>query len=192
MRSSLKRKLLPLTCLGVLGIGSVATLGATPGPDPERNSRISKKGIHLLTQIQAETNRLIPYAEQIDIYTRTARYNRVSHAASLEGVRQHINAVGERIRELQRIRGLLPTWQQLALDEVTANAAEVATSTQAAILHLNEIRSHTFTSPYRDHLSTIVDRSEEMKLTVDTFLQYHAAKLKLQSLESELEISGTG
>lgn len=192
MRSSSKKKLLLLSCVSLLGIGSVTTLGATLGPDPERNTRISQKGTLLLTEIQAETNRLIRHAEQIDTYTRTTRYSRVSHAASLEGVKQHINAVGERIRELQRIRGLLHTWQQLAVDEVTPKAAEVAASTQAAILHLKEIRSHTLTSPYRDHLFTIAGRSQDLKQTVDAFLQYHAAKLKLQSLEAELEISGTG
>jgi len=98
--------------------------------------------------------------------------------------------VGERTAELQRIRHAILPWQQQAITEVTSHAAQVAASTQAAILYLNENQRWLFASEYRDHLTTIADRSGDMKQTVDKFLDYEKAQQKFQQLQKELELAG--
>jgi len=97
--------------------------------------------------------------------------------------------VGERTAELQRIRHAVLPWQQQATTEVTSHAAQVAASTQAAILFLNENQRWLFAPEYRDHLTTIEDRSRDMKQTVDKFLDYEKAQQKFQQLQSELELA---
>jgi len=98
--------------------------------------------------------------------------------------------VGERTAELQRIRHAVLPWQQLAITEVTSHAAQVAASTEAAILHMKENRLWLFASEYRDHLTTIADRSGDMKQTVDKFLDYEKNQQKFQQLKKELELAG--
>jgi hypothetical protein len=107
----------------------------------------------------------------------------------LDRVKAHINAVGERTAELQRIAYAALPWQQQAITEVTAHAAQVANSTQAAIVHLRENQNRLFVSEYREHLTTIANRSEDMKQTVDKFLDYQKTQRKFQELQNELELA---
>jgi hypothetical protein len=118
------------------------------------------------------------------------RHSWQSHAFCLDRVKGHINAVGERLAELQQIRYTVLPWQQQAITEVTSHAAQVATSTQAAIVHLRENQDRLFASEYRDHLTTIEGRSGDMKQTVDKFLDYEKAQQKFQRLQNELELAG--
>ena len=108
----------------------------------------------------------------------------------MDRVKGHINAVGERLAELQQIRYTVLPWQQQAITEVTSHAAQVAASTQAAIVHLGENQNRLFVSEYRDHLTTIADRSGDMKQTVDKFLEFEKAQQKFQELQNKLELAG--
>jgi hypothetical protein len=118
------------------------------------------------------------------------QYSWQSHAHYLHQVKGHINEVGERTAELQGMHHAVLPWQQQAITEVTSHAAQVAASTQAAIVHLCENQNRLFVSEYRDHLTTIANRSGDMKHTVDKFLDYEKAPQKLQQLQQELELSG--
>ena len=113
-----------------------------------------------------------------------------SHAFYLDRVKSHINAVGERAGELQRISYAVLPWQQQAITEVTSHAAKVAASTQAAIVYLNENQNRLSVSEYGDHLTTIADSSEDVKQTVDKFLDYEKTQEKLQRLQNDLELGG--
>ena len=73
----------------------------------------------------------------------------------------------------------------------------MADSTQAAIVHLHENQDRLFVPEYREHLTTIADRSSDMKQTVDKFLNYEKAQRnyeeaqqKYLQLENELELAG--
>src|SRR4029077_18606495 len=116
----------------------------------------------LLAQIKAEAAGLRRNAETLGTFASNFQYSWQSHANYLDLVKGHINAVGERTAELQRIRYAVLPWQQQAITQVTSHAAQVAASTQAAIVHLRENQDRLFVSEYREHLMTIADRSEDM------------------------------
>jgi hypothetical protein len=129
-------------------------------------------------------------AETLGTFARNPQYSWQSHAFYLERVKGHINAVGERTAELQQISDSVLPWQQKAISEVTSHAAQVAASTQAAIVHLRENQNRLFISEYRDHLTTIADSSGDMKQTVDKFLDYQKTQEKFQQLQNELQLAG--
>ena len=104
-------------------------------------------------------------------------------------VKDHINAVGERTAELQQIRYVVLPWQQQAITEVTSHAAQVAATTQMAIVYLNENQGRHFVPEYRDHLTTIADSSMDLKDTVGKFVEYEQAQQKVQLLQNELELA---
>lgn len=187
MRISLKRMIVALAAIALLGTGSVF---ASPAPSPEASANSPGRASTLLAQIQAEAAGLRRNADTLGTFASNPQYSWQSHADYLDRVKGHINAVGERTAELQRIRHAVLPWQQQAITEVTSHAAQVAASTQAAILYLNENRRWLFASEYRDHLTTIADSSEDMKQTVDKFLDYEKAQQKLQQLQKQLELAG--
>jgi len=188
MRINLKWMIVALAVIALLGTGSVSA--SPPAPSPESPAYLSWRASTLLAQIQTEGAGLRSNAETLATFASNPHYSRQSHGYYLDRVKGHINAVGERTAELQRILHAVLPWQQQAITEVTSHAAQVAASTQAAILHLQENQLWLFASEYRHHLTTIADRSADMKQTVDKFIDYGKTQQKLQQLEKDLELAG--
>ena len=195
MQINLKQMMMALVAVVVLATGSV--FAAPPGPSPESSAYLSERASTLLAEIQKEAAQLGPHADTLGTFAWNPQYSWQSHAFYLESVKGHINAVGERTAELQQIRDSVLPWQQQAISEVTSHAAQVAASTQAAIMHLRENQNRLFVSEYRGHLTTVADSADDMKQTVDKFLNYEKAKQnydeaqqKYLQLESEREVTG--
>ena len=152
------------------------------------SSHMSGRASTLLAEIGAQGAGLKLNAETLGTFTWNPQYSWQSHAFYLQRVKDHINAVGERLAELQQIRHAVLPWQLQAITEVTSHAAQVAASTQAAIIHLRDNQNRLFVSEYRDHLRTIADRSDDMKETADKYLDYEKTHEKFQQLQDELEL----
>jgi hypothetical protein len=192
MRTILKRMIVILLAVALLGTGSVfasspAPLGASETDDL---AYLSGRASMLLGEIQKESAELSRHADTLGTFARSPQYSWQSHAHYLDRVKGHINAVGERTAELQQIRYAVLPWQERAITEVTSHAAQVAASTQAAIVYLNENKGRHFVPEYRSHLTAIADSSENMKQTVDKFLDYEKTQQKFQRLQNELELGG--
>jgi len=188
MRLTSKRMIVALAAVALLGTGSA--LASPPAPSPNSSGHFSGRASALLAEIQKETARLRLHADTLGTFAWNPQYSWQSHATYLDRVKDHINAVGSRISELQQMRYAVLPWQQQAITEVTSHAAQVAASTQAAIVHLRENQNRLFVSEYRDHLRTIADRSGNMKQTVDKFLDYEEAQQRFDRLKGELEVKG--
>ncbi len=197
MRLNLKGMIAALAvvvAVALLGTGSGFASPPTPSSD---STYLSARASTLLSEIQEEAAGLALHAETLGTFAWNPRFSWESHAFYLDSVKGHINAVGERTAELQQIRDSVLPWQQQAISEVTSHAAQVAASTQAAIMHLRENQNRLFVSGYREHLTTIADRSGDMKETVDKFLNYEKAQRNYEEaqqkylrLENELELAG--
>ena len=183
MANNVKRLMAALAALALLTTGSL--FASSPAPSPESPGYFSQRASTLLAEIQKETADLGMNAETLGSFAWNPQYSWQSHAFYLERVKGHINAVGERVAELQQISDSVLPWQQKAISEVTSHAAQVAASTQAAIVHLHENQNRLFISEYRDHLTTIADSSGDMKQTVDKFLDYEKTQEKVQQLQNE-------
>jgi signal transduction histidine kinase len=193
MRTSLKRMIVVLAAVALLGTGSVFASPPAPSPgasDTDDLANLSERASTLLAEIQSETSELGLHAETLGTFARNSQHSWQSHVFHLNRVKSHINAVGERTAELQQIRYAVLPWQERAITEVTSHAAQVAASAQAAIVYLNENQGHHFVPEYRDHLTTIADSSEAMKKTVDKFLDYEKIQQSFQQLQNELELGG--
>jgi hypothetical protein len=195
MRFNLARMIVVLVAGAILATGAATAtpraLPAAASPAATRHSPyLSERASTLLAEIQREAAELRRNAETLGTFARSTRFSWKSHADYLGRVKTHINAVGKHIAELQRIQDSVLPWQQQAITQVTNHAAEVAASTQAALVHLNENRNSVLLPEYRAHLKTIDDRSADMKERVDKFLAYERAEQKFLQLRDELEPVG--
>jgi hypothetical protein len=178
MRLHLKRKIVVLAAVALLGTGSV--FASPPAPSPDSSAYLSGRASKLLAAIRRETAELRLDADTLATFARSPQHTSQSHAFYLGRAKDHINAVGTLIAELQQIRYAVLPWQQQAITEVTAHAAQVAASTQAAMDYLRENRDRLFVSEYRHHLTTIADRSRDMKQALDKFHDYEKAEQKFE------------
>ena len=192
MRTNLKRMIVALAAVALLGTGSVFASPPAPSPGaPETDdlAYLSERASTLLAEIQKESAELSRHADTLGTFARSPQYSLQSHAFYLNKVKVHINAVGDRTAELQQIRHAVLPWQEQAITEVTSHAAQVAASTQAAIVYLNENQGRHFVPEYREHLTAIADSSMDLNDTVCKFLEYEKVQQKVQQLKNELELA---
>ena len=192
MRMNLKQIIVALAAVLFLGTGSV--FASPPGPSPGAQETaafayLSERVSILLAEIRKESAELSRHADTLGTFARSPQISRQSHARYLNRVKDHANAVGERTAELQQIRHAPLPWQEQAITEVTSHAAQVAASTQAAIVYLNENQGRHFVPEYRDHLTTIANSSTDLRDTVGKFLEYEQTQQKLERLQNELELA---
>jgi len=193
MRTILKRMIIAVAAVALLGTGSVFASPQAPSPvasETDDLAYLSGRASTLLAEIKQEAGELTRHADTLRTFAGKPHYSWESHTFYLNKVKGHINAVGERTAELQQIRYAVLPWQERAITEVTSHAAKVAASTQAAIVYLNENQNRLSVSEYGDHLTTIADSSEDVKQTVDKFLDYEKTQEKLQRLQNDLELGG--
>jgi hypothetical protein len=188
MRFNWKRIGMALTAFVLLSGGTVYAAPRASAASGYDSVYASERASRLLTEIQAETVDLRLNAEKLSSLARHPQYSWQSHADYLHMVKTQINSIGNRTAELQRIQGAALPWQQQAIREVTSHAAKVANSTQSAILYLNDNHRLLFTPEYKGHVTTIADSSQNMKETVDKFLDYEKAQQEFQRLQTELEL----
>ena len=191
MQINMKRMIVALAAVVLVGTGAAFASPSPPSsgaPEDQLATYSSGRASILFAEIRKESTELRFYADTLGTFAGSPRHSLHSHIFYLNKVKDHINAVGERTAELQQIRYTVLPWQQQAITEVTSHAAKVAASTQAAIVYLNENRNHLFATEYGDHLTTIADSSEDMKQTVDKFLDYEKTQRKFQQLQNDLEL----
>ena len=141
MRLNLRPMTLVLAGAAFLAMGAAPAYPSATATGPtatKPSTHLSEYASALLAEIQEEAIGLRRHADKLRTLAGNAQYSWQTHAYHLDGVKNHINAVGERTAELQQLHSSVFPWQQQAITKVTAHAAEVATSTQAAILHLRE------------------------------------------------------
>jgi hypothetical protein len=198
MRFNLKQTIVLVAAIA-LGAGSVFARPSVPSAVEPENAQsetyLSGRASMLLKDIQEETAALQLHAETLGTLSWNPHYSWQTHAFHLDRVKGHINSVGESIGELQQIRHAVLPWQRQAIDQVTGHAAQVAASTQAAIVHLRESQNRLFVPEYRDHLTTIADSSEDMKESVSKFLDYEKAhkdyeEAQQKFLQLDAELAG--
>jgi len=180
--------LLPLAALTLTGsllFGGPSGAGVGP-PDVQSNTpNSSEEASQLLEEIQSIASSLERDAGTLNSF-RNKGMSWQSHAFQLNLAKQHINAIGSRLETLQEIQSTAEPWQQEAIATLVPVAVQVASRTQDAINHLNEYQSRLFVPTYTDHLSAIYENADQMKESVDLYLQFASTQDKLDRLQERV------
>jgi hypothetical protein len=190
MRSINIQKLsyLPIAALIISGssllAGPPASAVGPPVVQSETSSPSSAEASRLLKEVRTIAYNLERDAATLESYT-FSRLDWRTHGYQLNLAKQHVNAIGDRLKSLQAIRSTAAPWQQQAIESIVPVATQLAARTEAAINHLNENRGHLFAPEYTDHLSTIAEHSDQLKQSVNVFLEMANTQEKLDSLREE-------
>lgn len=179
-----------VTLAAVVLLGTGTAFAPDAAGSDKSATYLSGRATTLLFEIQKESALMSPHAEALGTLSSLSQRSWESHANYLSLVKMHMNEIGKCTAELERISNAVHPWQRRAINEVTAHAAQVAESTQAAILYLSENQGALYVAEYRGHLKMIADSSDDMKRTVDKYVDFEKTQQKLQQLREELEIAG--
>lgn len=190
MRSTMFRKLgyLPALAVALTSIASAAPAVSV------KNSTVTECQVwdfeteakDLLKEIKSISSKLKTDASTLESYKWQTLLSWQTHANQLTKTREHVNAIGQRLDRLQAIKSENAPWQQRAIEEIVPVAANVAAHTESAIQHLNENRRYLYAPVYADHLTSISDRSTELKDSVDAFLEFGDTSDKLDRMQQKL------
>jgi len=183
-----KMAYLPVAALIVSGSSLFAAPSVSAVGPPVAKSEItqdSAQASQLLEEVRSIAYNLSRDAATLESF-RLGRLTWQSHADQLTLAKQHINAIGTRLENLQAIRDTAAPWQQQAIDAIVPAAVQLASRTEDAINHLNDNPRHLFAPEYTSHLSAIASNADQMKQSVDVFLELAGTEKKLDNLRERV------
>ncbi len=191
MRKNIIRKAVTVTLGALMLTGSLAA-STPPRATSDPASVASDWNFHeeasgLLKEVRALAYSLDRNADTLASVSRNAQLSWQTHASYLNQVKQDINKMGEHLDRLQTVKHVTAPWQQQAITRMVPVAVELASRTNAAIAHLNENRSNLFANvEYRDHLTTIAERSDDIKKSAAKFVDLGETMQRLNQIQEEL------
>jgi hypothetical protein len=156
-----------------------ATSKAADTPDSEQVSK-------LLSDTKTMAFQLKEDAVTMESFTRM-NVSWQSHAAAINQVRDHVNALGRQAAKLKDAKSNGSPWQQAAITRITPFLDELIGYTSAVIEHINGSVKHT-PADYKDYLEANADYATDLAAMIGDFVNYGKTKDRLQNLGEKLEI----
>lgn len=118
---------------------------------------------------------------------RRSKVSWQTHSYMLGIMSEHINEMGRILSDLESMKSQSTLFQQKAMEAARPELQDVAERVQRAINWLKEDRRSISNSEYRDNLHSIWVSADRLYRNVDTILDYHEARMRLQGLAEEPE-----
>lgn len=118
---------------------------------------------------------------------RRSKVSWQTHSHMLGIMREHINEMGTMLANLENMKSQSTLFQQKAMEAARPQLEDMAKRVEKAISWLNEDHRSIANSEYRDNLHGIWVSADGLYRNVDTILDYHEARMRLQGLAEEPE-----
>ncbi|HXU19932.1 MAG TPA: hypothetical protein VN788_05050 [Verrucomicrobiae bacterium] len=178
------------TAVSILALLSVLFLSAAPAvlasPRPKDSEQVTK----LLTNVKSEAVQLKDDAEDMKSFTWSKQLSWQSHAAKIEQIKQHVNASGKLLTDLQNSKASASAWQGQAIDRIAPILQELAASVSSTIEHLNKNQDRIHTAPYTDYVASTADLASDLSELITDYVAYGEAKNRSENLARKLEVPG--
>lgn len=110
-----------------------------------------------------------------------------SHAAAINQIKDHINALGQQAMKLKAARDTASPWQKAAIDRINPFLDELGGYTTAVIEHINGDKRHTL-EEYKDYLEANADYASDLAAMIGDFVDYGNSRQRVDRLGTKLEI----
>lgn len=157
-------------------------LVAADVPDSEQVSK-------LLSEAKTQAFQLKEDASTMESYTRSSA-GWESHSATVDQMKEHINAAGRTLTKLEDARRTASPWQATAIDRIRPLLKDLASNTETVIQYINKNPKRLFMSEYKDYIETNSDVSSQLAGLIGDFVDYGNTKNRLERLTTKLELPG--
>jgi hypothetical protein len=161
---------------------ALLTPGALMANELADQAKTRQEAVHLIKHIERTSLAIQKQADELNAMARTSQISNTTHKS---GLRQIANRVNEDLQpafsRLDELQPQLPDWKKSAIQEMRTSAADLAASTNAAILNRNPDGSRMLPvvdSDYRKLLSNIHERATALVEVADATADYGSAQLK--------------
>ena len=168
--------------LGALAIVALVSLAPAQGPDSAPMNQ-------LLAQAKTQAAQLATEADQMTSYTRSTDTWQ-SHATQVTVIKEHINALGKTLQQMEDGRASAAPWQQEAVDRIVPLAKELASSLDTTINHINQNKNQLGHADYRDYLQANAEMAQDIAALIKDYAAYGQHKEAYEKLGEKLETPG--
>lgn len=119
----------------------------------------------ILNDFEKEAVELKAHAATLEMITREPfLISRWSHGAELEGAKEHINRMGEKLCRLISVRRVAAPWQQRSIDQVRRTVAALAEQCEDALDLLNSTPTTAglLATDYRDRVDQMYESASSL------------------------------
>ena len=141
----------------------------------------------LLQQAKSRAVQANEDAELIESFTRSGTTWR-SHATQLQSMKEHINAIGKMLTEMDSARAEGSPWQQEAIDDVEPLLRSMADHMNAMINHLNDKPNQVHMPAYVNYTKANAKLSGKLRAMIEDYVDYAEAKATVDDLEQKLDL----
>ncbi len=155
-----------------------STVRAADVPDSEQVSKLLSEAKTMAFQVKED-------AVTMESYTRM-NVSWESHAAAINQITEHLNALGRQVTKLNAAKGSASPWQRTAIDRIQPYLDELGGYTAAVVDHLNGTPRHNL-AEYKDYLEANADYATDLAAVISDFVNYGNAKQRLERLTTKIE-----
>ena len=171
-----------ITTPGLLLAGFLVIAPTSKAADAPDSEQVSK----LLSEAKTMAFQLKEDAVTMESFTRM-NVSWQSHAAAINQIKDHINALGRQAAKLKDARSTGSSWQQTAIDRIAPFLDELGGYTYAVIEHINGEVKHA-PADYKDYLEANADYATDLAAMIGDFVDFGQTKDRLERLAGKLEI----
>jgi trans-aconitate methyltransferase len=149
----------------------------------------SEQFLKILATAREEASVLAQDAADLEAFSRS-QTSWQSYAGQLAQIREHINKMGDLLRQLDDMRIVAASWQRIAIDRIHPVLRELADNTQLTISQLNANPTRIHFKSYADYISAHRELANDLAALANEFVTYGQLKAKLDHLSRKLEREG--
>jgi hypothetical protein len=147
----------------------------------------SKEISNLMSQAKSHAALAEDDAAKLESYTRS-NVSWQSHAARLQGIREHVNELGQLNKKLNAARPEGSLWQHMAVDEVDFRLREMADLLTATINYLNENPSRVRMPTFRGYVKANCKLTSRLAKMIDDYVDYDEVRSRTDLLEQKMNL----
>lgn len=169
-------------CLAAVwvGIATAPAIWAAAAPD-------SGQVNNLLANVKTAALQVKEDTVAMEAYSRM-NVSWEAHAIAINQVKDHVNALGQALADLNAVRDLGSPWQQTAIARMTPFLDELVGYTYAVIEHVNDQPKRLLTDEYKDYLAANADYATDLAALVSNFVDYGRSRERVERLAAKLEV----
>ena len=139
----------------------------------------------MLAQFESKAIETRRDAAMLESKRRNRQLSWQTHVDKLSVMKQHVNEMGKMLTELEGMKPKATLFQEKAIEAARPHLEDLAQRVQKAITWVNEDRNSISKTEYRDNLHGIWVSSDALYKDVDTVIDYHEARMRLNELAEE-------
>jgi len=124
-------------------------------------------------------------AAMLESKRRNRQLSWQAHADQLRVMKDHINEMGKMLTELEGMKSSATLFQEKAIEAGRPHLEDMAQRVEKGINWINEDRRSIAKTEYKENLHGIWSSADQLYRNVDTIIDYHEARLRLQELAEE-------